>query len=38
MSVENRKKGDVLRKASAEGSAASANAPIDVFTMMAVAW
>jgi hypothetical protein len=33
--VEKRKKGDVLRNASAEGSAARASAPKDVLTMMA---
>jgi len=32
--VEKRKKGDVLRKASAEGSAARARARTSVFTMM----
>ena len=32
--VEKRKKGDVLRKARAEGSAARARAPTSVLTMM----
>jgi hypothetical protein len=34
--VEKRKKGDVLRKARAEGSAARARAPTSVLTMMRV--
>jgi hypothetical protein len=34
--VENRKKGDVLRNASADGSAARARAPSSVFAMLCV--